>query len=433
MQNTSFIDKMSQLLGPVSEKVGNQRHLQAISKGMMFSLPFLVIGSLFLIVANPPINIDAYQPETANVFWTVLAQWKFAAMQYYDYLTAPFNLTVGMIGLISCFGIAHALAEYYRLNPAINGMVASTIFLLVCTPIQKGKIQLDFLGTNGLFIAIIIALCVVEVNQFFEKRGIQLKLPDSIPSMVATFVNTLLPLLVNIVIFYGINLISIAYFGKMFPEVVMNVLTPATSAAGSLPGFLLIVTFGNLLWLFGVNGSSIIFPIVFTLGITETGMNAELCKQGAEMTHLMNLQMFRISVLGGAGGTLGLILLMIRSKVPELKTLGKLALLPGICSINEPIIFGLPIVFNPVLAIPFLMVPIVSLVLTYYAQKIGLIGLGYIVDPSFTPFFMQSFLSSMDLRNVVFAFILILISAGIYYPFFKVIEKQKLAQINVKE
>ena len=114
MQNTSFIDKMSQLLGPVSEKVGNQRHLQAISKGMMFSLPFLVIGSLFLIVANPPINIDAYQPETANVFWTVLAQWKFAAMQYYDYLTAPFNLTVGMIGLISCFGIAHALAEYYR-------------------------------------------------------------------------------------------------------------------------------------------------------------------------------------------------------------------------------------------------------------------------------------------------------------------------------
>ena len=74
MQNTSFIDKMSQLLGPVSEKVGNQRHLQAISKGMMFSLPFLVIGSLFLIVANPPINIDAYQPDTATVFLAVLEQ-----------------------------------------------------------------------------------------------------------------------------------------------------------------------------------------------------------------------------------------------------------------------------------------------------------------------------------------------------------------------
>lgn len=232
----------------------------------------------------------------------------------------------------------------------------------------------------------------------------------------------------NIIIFYGINIIFLVTTKQIFPEAVMQVLTPATDIAGSLGGFLFIVTIGNILWLFGINGSSIIFPIVFTLGIAQSGYNAEQMLNNESMTHLMNLQMFRISVMGGAGGTLGLVLLMMRSKVREYRTIGKLSLIPGICSINEPVIFGLPIVFNPVLAIPFLIAPVVNLLLTYFAQKIGLIGLGFIIDPSFTPFFAQAYLSSMDWRNVVFTFVLVLVSAVIYFPFFKVMEKNRLAQ-----
>jgi PTS system cellobiose-specific IIC component len=101
----------------------------------------------------------------------------------------------------------------------------------------------------------------------------------------------------------------------------MQVLTPATDIAGSLGGFLFRVTIGNILWLFGINGSSIIFPIVFTLGIAQSGYNAEQMLNNESMTHLMNLQMFRISVMGGAGGTLGLVLLMMRSKVREYRQL----------------------------------------------------------------------------------------------------------------
>ena len=170
--------------------------------------------------------------------------------------------------------------------------------------------------------------------------------------MVATFINTLVPLLTNIILLWHQS-DFLSDNEKIFPETVMQVLTPATNIAGSLGGFLLIVTLGNILWLFGINGSSIIFPIVFTLGMAQTGLNAEQMANKEAMTHLMNLQMFRISVLGGAGGTLGLVLLMIRSKVSEYRTIGKLSLIPGICSINEPVIFGLPIVFNPILAIPF--------------------------------------------------------------------------------
>lgn len=433
MENPTFIMKLNDLLSPVAAKIGNQRHLKAISSGMMFGLPFIVIGSFFLIFANPPINIDRYNPETANFFMKFMAGWKDFAVANYDLITAPYNLTMGIIGLISVFGIAFSLASEYKINPSMNGMVASVIFLMVCTPVMEGTINLNYLGTNGLFVAILIGLLVVEVNRVFEVRNIKLKLPDTVPPMVATFINTLVPLLTNIILFYGVNLIFLITTKKIFPETVMQILTPATNIAGSLGGFLLIVTLGNILWLFGINGSSIIFPIVFTLGMAQTGLNAEQMANGETMTHLMNLQMFRISVLGGAGGSLGLVLLMIRSKVSEYRTIGKLSLIPGICSINEPVIFGLPIVFNPILAIPFLITPVISLLLTYIAQSVSLISVGFIVDPSFTPFFAQAYLSSMDWRNIVFCFVLILISVVIYYPFFKVMENNKTKLVEEEQ
>ena len=347
----------------------------------------------------------------------IMAGWKDFAVANYDLITAPYNLTMGIIGLISVFGIAFSLANEYKTNPSMNGMVASVIYLMVCTPVTKGTINLNYLGTNGLFVAIIIGLLVVEVNRVFEVKNIKLKLPDTVPPMVATFINTLVPLLTNIILLWHQS-DFLSDNEKIFPETVMQVLTPATNIAGSLGGFLLIVTLGNILWLFGINGSSIIFPIVFTLGMAQTGLNAEQMANKEAMTHLMNLQMFRISVLGGAGGTLGLVLLMIRSKVSEYRTIGKLSLIPGICSINEPVIFGLPIVFNPILAIPFLLTPIVSLLLTYIAQSVGLISVGFIIDPSFTPF-LHKHISQVWTGEILFCFVLILISAAIYYPFLR--------------
>lgn len=427
MENGSMVDKLNGVLSPLAAKLGNQRHLRAISTGMMFSLPFIVIGSFFLIFANPSINMEQYNPETANVFMRFLAAWKEFAVANYDLITAPYNLTMGIIGLISAFGIAYSLANEYKMNAAMTGMIATVVYAMICTPVVEGKIDLNYLGTNGLFVAIIVGLLVVEICRWFDIKEIKISLPESVPPMVAVFINTLIPLLVNIVLFYGINILFIVTTDQIFPEAVMQVLTPATNIAGSLGGFLLIVTLGNILWLFGINGSSIIFPIVFTLGITQTGYNAEQMASGEAMTHLMNLQMFRISVMGGAGATLGLILLMMRSKVREFRTIGKLSLIPGICSINEPVIFGLPIVLNPILAIPFLAAPVVNLLLTYFAQKMHLIGVGLIIDPSFTPFFAQAYLSSMDWRNVVFTLVLVFVSAAIYYPFFKVMEKNRLA------
>lgn len=429
--NEKILDRLNAILTPIATKAGNQRHLKSISSGMFFSLPFMVIGAFFLITANPPIDLKHYNENTANIFVQFLASWKNWAVVNYDAITMPYSLTFGIIGLLTAFGIAYSLSNEYKLNSAINGLITIVTYLLVCTEVKNDSIQLNYLGSNGLFVAIILGVLVVEISRFFEVKNIKIKLPDSVPPMVTNFINSLLPLLVNILIFYGINLGFVSVFRDNFPAVIMNVLTPGINIAGSLGGFLLIVTFGQILWLFGINGSSIIFPIVFTLGVAQTGLNAEQFSHGENMTHLMNLQMFRISVLGGAGNTLGLVILMAFSKVPQFKTIGRLSFIPGICSINEPVIFGLPIVLNPILGIPFVITPIISVTLTYMAEKLHFISNGYIVDPSFTPFFAQAYLSSMDWRNVIFSIALVGINLIIYYPFFKVYEKNQLAFMEI--
>lgn len=428
MKNNSLFEKLDKTLSPIGNKIGNQIHLKSISTGMMLTLPMIVIGSLFLIIANPPINPDIVDPNTTNIFLKFLLAWKNFAVENYALITTPYDMTMGMLGLISAFTIAYSLASEYKMKPIMSGLISFCVFLMICAPVSEGNIPTSFLGANGLFVAIIIGLLSVEITRLVEKKGFQVKLPDTVPPAVTLFINSMLPLLANILILYGLNIIVKVSFGVTIPEGIVNSLSHVLSAVDNIWGFLLIITFGNILWLIGINGTSIIFPVVFVLGVTNTGLNAELIAAGQDPNAYMNLQMFRASVIGGAGNTLGLCLLMLTSKSLHLKSLGRLSTVPGICGINEPIIFGAPIVFNPILAIPFIVTPIVTVGLTYIAQVFNIIGTGHIVDPSFTPFFIQAYLSSLNFKNVIFTFILVGISVLIYYPFFKIYEKNMIQQ-----
>lgn len=427
-----ILDKLDAFLTPIGSKLGNQRHLQSLASGMLFGLPFLVVGSFFLIFANPPIDITRYNPENANFFMQFLASWKHFAVANYNAITLPYNMTMGIYGIICVFGIAYELSKSYKRNSAMDGMMALVIYMMVTTTVNKnGNISMAYLGTDGLFISILLGWSVVELNRWIDKRNWKIKMPDTVPPMVTTFINSLIPLTLNILIFYGLNLFVVGMTNKSFPAFITSILTPAVGIAGNIWGFLFIVTLANLLWLIGVNGTNIVFPILFALGIAQTGLNADQVAKGIDPTHLMNLQMFRISVLGGAGNTLGLILLMMRSKVTKIKAVGRLSFIPGICGINEPVIFGTPIVFNPILGIPFVISPIVTISLTYLAEKFHIISMGFIVDPSFTPFFAQAYMGTLDWRNIIFWTALIFVAMLIYLPFFKVYERNELRAENL--
>ena len=393
------MSKLEKLLAPLANKLGNQRHLQAISNGMMMSLALIVVGSIFLIVANPPINLDLVDLNTGNIFLKALIGWKQWAVANYDVITIPYTMTMGLIGLVTAFGVSYSLAEGYKMKSAINGIIAMCVFLMIAAPVKEGQLSMAYLGADGLFVALIVGLLSVEICRFVGDRVI-FTFPDSVPSAVTNFVNSLLPLAANIIIIYGLNLVVMAMSGKALPELIMSLLTPAISGVDNIWAYIAIFAFSNILWLFGINGSSIIFPIVFTLGLTNSGLNAELVNAGQSASHIMNLQMYRYAVLGGGGNTLGLVLLMCFSHVKHLRSIGRLSVVPGICGINEPVIFGGPIVLNPILAIPFVLMPCISIGLGYLAQSIGLVSMGYIIDPSFTPFFAQGFLSALDFSTL---------------------------------
>ena len=179
----SLIARLDKVLTPIGQKLGNEKHLQAISNGMLFGLPFLVIGSFFLIVSNPPIVLDRYNPRTTNIFMQWLAGWKYWAMAHYAQITIPYNMTMGVFGMICAFGIAYELSKAYRrLHPATDGMISLVTFLMVATTVDKNN-------------KIIIGLLAVEINRGIEKSKLKIKLPDSIPPMVANFINSLIPLL----------------------------------------------------------------------------------------------------------------------------------------------------------------------------------------------------------------------------------------------
>ena len=427
-----MISRLEQLLSPVGNKLGNQRHLQAISNGMMMSLALIVVGSIFLIIANPPINLDIVDLNTGNIFLKAMIAWKQWAVANYNTITIPYTMTMGLIGLVTAFGVAYCLAESYQMKPAINGIISMCVFLMISAPVADGQLSMTYLGADGLFVALIVGLISVEICRLVGTKVI-FTFPDSVPTAVTNFVNSLLPLAANIIIIYGLNLVLMGVSGQSLPQFVMSILTPAISGVDNVWAYMGIFAFSNILWLFGINGSSIIFPIVFTLGITNSGLNADLINAGQSAEHIMNLQMYRYAVLGGGGNTLGLVLLMCFSHVKHLKTIGRLSLVPGICGINEPVIFGAPIVLNPVLAIPFVLMPCISIGLGYLVQSIGFVSMGYIVDPSFTPFFAQGFLSALDIRNVIFMCVLIMISMLVYYPFFKVYEKSIAQKEGVEE
>lgn len=431
-----FLDLLDKRLSPLGEKLGTQRHLQAIASGMMMTLPLLVIGSVFLLLANPPVDLNLVDRNTSNILMQFLIHWKEWAMEFQSVIVAPYDMTYGMLGLFTSFGISYSLSKHYKMDAATNGIIGSVIFLLVCATtatVEMGDQSLSaittkYLGSDGLIVSILIGLLTVEITHLINKLHLNIKFPSSVPSMVATFVNSLLPLFVNIVFFYGINLLIISNTGQVFPEFVNTLLTPAIEIGNNIWVFALIILFGNLLWFFGVNGTSVIFPIVFTLGLNGTAANASAMKDGLETMTAMNLQLFRYAMIGGTGGTLGLILLMWRSKSTKLKSLARISVIPGICSINEPITFGVPIVYNPILAIPYILSPSICVIIGYFAQVLGLVNYGYNADPSFIPFFIQGWISGGDIRNVLLMFFMIILCAGLYFPFYKVYEKNVIKE-----
>ncbi|MDD3223377.1 MAG: PTS sugar transporter subunit IIC [Clostridium sp.] len=436
---SSKVDAIQEKVLPPVMKFANSKIIMAISQGIMVTMPLTLIGSIFLLIANFP--IPAWNSWMTNIFG---AGWGVPLAQVND---ATFNI----LAIVSAFGIASQYSKNEGCDPVSAGILGIVSFIIVSPSYLAVKVgtkvggvvtktagQLsgvipssDWCGGKGMIAAIIFGLLAGYIYSWFIKRDIRIKMPESVPEGVSNAFSTLIPAAVIITasmlvyIFFAVvtSGTAIEWIYKML-EIPMQGLTDSLGGAIAIP---FIISF---FWWFGVHGAILVGGVMGPIYQADCLANQDVMKTGAALiasgagrnAHII-AQQFQDNFLtmGGSGITLGLVLAMfLFAKSKRLKTLGNLALVPGFFNINEPVLFGFPMVLNPFMFIPFVIVPIISGLLTYFAIYTGLVPCFTAVQAIWTTPPILSGLIVAGWRGSLLQLVIIVISTAIYFPFFKI-------------
>ncbi|WP_312952531.1 PTS transporter subunit EIIC [Superficieibacter sp.] len=391
---------------PVFIKIGNNVILVAIRDGVAFTMPCILVGSLFLIIANLPID-----------------GWSEFLGSYGEILSVPVQATFGSIGLVSAIGVSVSLAKHYKLDGLSCCCITVVVFILAQVD-ENYKVNVDNFGATGLFSAIVLAVITVYIVRFFIVHKIYIRLPDSVPPAVLQSFISLAPAmacltliwLVRVVLNFDLN----AFFTMVFSPLVIGLDT--------LPGILILITLISLLWGCGIHSnlfSGITTPI-FLKFIVE---NTEAYLNHQPIPHITAEFYISFVSIGGTGATLGLVLAMLISKSRYYKSLGRLSIGPAIFCINEPVVFGVPMVFNPIMMLPLILAPVVICTGSWLLMYFDIIGRAVFQVPwTMPPILNAYFATGGNIPAAIWSGCMIFISMAVYYPFFRIMERKQLAK-----
>ncbi|WP_163101483.1 PTS sugar transporter subunit IIC [Peribacillus alkalitolerans] len=406
------------LSGPMA-RLSEQRHLMAIRDGVISALPFIIVGSFFLIIAFPPV------PEE----WAIKA-W---ANEHLVQILIPYRVTMFIMSLYIAFGVGYNLARSYKIDALSGGQIAVSALLLTIVPqVMEGQgwvLPMANLGGHGLFVTMIVSILSVEILRFCKTKNITFKMPEQVPPSVARSFEALIPVAFVIVLMTIITVV----FGIDLHSLVDKAAAPIVKAGDSLAGVLIPVFLITFFWAFGIHGVSVVGTVARPVWEVYLAKNAEAVAGGAaSMPHIAPEPFYQWFIwIGGSGATLGLVLAMLLfARSQYLKTLSRTSFVPGLFNINEPIIFGTPIVLNPILIIPFVAVPLIIATISYIATATGLVTPTYILAPWTLPGPIGAYLATGgDWRAVVLNIVNIAISFMVYLPFMKIYDK-KMVQME---
>ncbi len=419
-----IITILEEKLVPVAAWIQKNKYINGIRRAFIMVMPLLMIGSLFLMIQAFPL------PEYQNMMSSLMGEnWK-------DVFDIPVLATFSMLGLYVSFLVGQQLAKQFEMDSVSVGFLSLVSFLIL-TPLSKtteygNVLTFDWLGSKGMFIAIIIGLVTTLIFRFFIEKKIMIKMPEGVPPEVIRSFEALIPGAVVLTLALIVRvLVAKTSFGTVHDFVYTVLALPLKSLGTSFIGALFTVLSISVLWSVGINSGSMVNGIVRPFWLENQIQNIEAVKAGTELPHIITEQFFDMIWMGGAGATLSLliaILLFARSK--HIKTIGQISVAPGIFNINEPILFGLPIILNPIMLIPFNIIPLVMVTVQYIAMSIGLVSkpLG-IAFPWPTPAIISGFLTVGDISGSIIQIVNLLIGAMIYLPFLRIIDKaSKLAE-----
>ncbi len=394
-------------LVPPLLKVGEQKHLKGIRDGLVATLPFIIIGSIFMIIRSFPIP-----------GWTDLIA------SFRPALYVPCAATFDMLAIIAVLAIGYNLAKEREVEP-MSGAILSLIAFLITQINEENAIVMDNFGASGMFTAIVVALISIEIFRFFVQKKIIIKLPENVPPAIANSFIALLPGTAIMTLFWVIRVV----LGFDLTAFINLIFSPLVFALDTLPGLLVFILIMCLLWTVGLHGDSIVGAIASPISLAYLGANQEAFAAGAAIPYI-NAKGFTSFFVnsGGTGMVLALILLMVFSKSRLYKQMGRLCLPSGIFNISEPIVFGFPIVMNPIMFIPFILAPLINGGLSYILMDIGLIGRPVVaVTWTMPPVIAHYLVTGGDWRAAIWGAIQIVLAVIIYMPFFRVAEKKQLA------
>lgn len=423
------LDWLERVLTPLATVIGENKYLVAIRDGFLLSTPLLIVGSIFLLIANFPLpQWDGWMSAILGADWA-------------SHMSVPASASFDVMTIISVAGIAYSLARQFKVDAMQAAIVALVSFFIVTpyttmfTPegsdivYEVTSLPLKWMGSSGLFLGMIVALISTRIFVWVLAKGWKIKMPDGVPPTVVKSFEALIPAAIVVTFFFIIDwIVALTPYGNA-QEVIFNFLQiPLLSLGNTLGAMIISYLFLHFFWFFGINGSSVVGAVFNPVLRALSVENLDAYKNGLEIPNIITGQfqdMF--ATFGGAGSTLSLIVVMVLfCKSQRIKKLSQLSLVPGIFGINEPIIFGLPIVLNPLILIPFVIVPTVNIIITYFMMDWGLVPLTNGIQlPWTTPIIFSGFLVS-GWQGAALQAALFVLGMGIYYPFIKVMDQQYL-------
>lgn len=408
------------MLLPIADKLNNNRYLSALRDGFMVALPLIIFGSIFVVIANFPF-LDKFLSEDA-----------YAAYQNALGPASAATLSI-MGGIFVIIGIGYKLTEHYGVDAIYGGGVVALAAFLILTPQVlegvSGVIPTSSIGAEGMFLGIFTAFISAELYRFFVQKNLTIKMPAGVPGAVSRSFSALIPITLTLSVFLVIRIIfSYTPFDTVQNFIYTVIQQPLTVLGSGLPATLIAVLLIQIFWFFGLHGQIIINSVFDPIWYALNDENLQAFQAGTELPNIVTKQFIDTFLvgMGGSGMTLAVVILIFMiGKSRQLKELGKLGGPAGIFNVNEPIIFGLPIIMNPIIIIPWLIAPVVVTIITYYAMSIGLVPppAGIIV-PWTTPPILSGFLATGNAwQGAVLQMFNIIVVGIIWWPFLKVLDK----------
>ena len=420
-------DKLQNVLLSISAKVESNKYLGSIKEAFTMFVPFIIVGSfgsmLNILVAG------------ANG----LAKWVPWLSKLSPAFTTINFVTISCMSFPIAFLIGYKLAEKEQVPQLESGLIGLLSYLAVCPntistvveglkdPVVSSGLGSGVIGAQGLFVSMIMSILAVKLFKVLTNiDAIKIKMPDSVPTGIARSFNILIPIFIIITVFSVAGCLFNAYTGNYINVWIYNIIqVPLQALANTTVGIVILSLVNQIFWFLGIHGGMVIEGVRGPLSAAGIAENISAVQAGGVATNILTRGFWTsFVVVGGGGITLSLLIaIFIFSKREDHKSIAKFSLIPGICGINEPVVFGLPLVLNPIFAIPFIINSAIAALIAIGATNIGFITCGILDCPPGLPVFITGFIS-YGFNGIIVQAIILAVTFVIWIPFVLLSNKQ---------